>query len=303
MFKPLLAPNEDPLSFPDYFEKLKYPLLASPKYDGIRCVVKEGRCLSRTGKLLPSFQVQEMFKGLEHFDGEIIEGNPTDFDVYNRTQSHVMSEDKPGEMTFFAFDLTHPDYLDRPFHQRQEYLEKLIEIYTAPVKLVEQVFVDNYQELIAFEEKCLTEGFEGIMLRDPNARYKQGRGTFREGIIYKLKRFHQDEGVIIGFKEQMTNTNTQERSELGYAKRSQAKEGLVGAQSVGAFVVAFNDQELDIAPGAFNHAEREIIWNNQEYYLGEVLTFRHFPHGMKDKPRFPRAVGFRTTSNTAGEYD
>ena len=54
------------------------------------------------------------------------------------------------------------------------------------------------------------------MMRNPIAPYKQGRGTFREGIIYKLKRFEDSEAVIIGFVEQMTNQNVLEKDELGY---------------------------------------------------------------------------------------
>ena len=43
IFKPMLAPGEDPLSYPDYFDKLQYPLLGSPKFDGIRCIIKSNK--------------------------------------------------------------------------------------------------------------------------------------------------------------------------------------------------------------------------------------------------------------------
>ena len=51
--------------------------------------------------------------------------------------------------------------------------------------------------------------------------------------------------------------------------------------------------ELDIAPGNFNHVERKEIWTSQEEFIGKLLKFRYFNHGIKDKPRFPRAIGFR----------
>ena len=295
-FKPLLAPGEDPKSFPDYFKKLQYPLFCSPKYDGIRCIIKSGVALSRTGKMLPSLQVQDEFtiKEYMHLDGELIAGNPTDFDVYNRTQSHVMSEDKPGELTFFVFDYTANDWLLKPFYERLETTEAMIESYNvANIKLVKHEYVETYEELIAFENKCLEAGFEGVMMRNPVSHYKQGRGTFREGIIYKLKRFEDSEGTIISFQEQMTNQNTLEKDELGYAKRSYSKEGLVPADTLGRFIVEWNGQELDIAPGNFTHSERKAIWDNQDKYKGKLLKFRYFNHGIKDKPRFPRAIGFR----------
>jgi hypothetical protein len=37
------------------------------------------------------------------------------------------------------------------------------------------------------------------MLRDPVGRYKMGRGTFREGLIYKLKRFRQIDTILFSF--------------------------------------------------------------------------------------------------------
>ncbi len=295
-FKPLLAPGEDPLRYPDYFKKLQYPLLCSPKLDGIRCIIKSGVALSRTGKMLPSFQVQSEFTKIAHFDGELIEGNQTDFDVYNRTQSHVMSENKPGDLKFFVFDYTSPELLSMPFYQRLESVENVISNTTGlnNVKFLEHTYVDNLNELLEFEQKCLNEGYEGIMLRNPIAHYKQGRATFRENIIYKLKRFQDAEGVIVDFEEQMHNTNKLEKDELGYAKRSYKKEGMVPFGQVGNFVILYGGEEILVAPGSFNHDERKEIWNNKEKYKGSVLKFRYFSHGIKDKPRFPRALGLRS---------
>lgn len=292
MFKPMLSPGEDPLSFPDYFKKLQYPLLCSPKYDGIRCIVKGKSCLSRSGKLLPSYQVQDEFSMFEHFDGELIEGNATDFDVYNRTQSHVMSEDKPGNLTFYVFDYTHPDYLNKPFYERFESL--LIPAVNDQVKFVEHVLVENEEELLQYEKECLEAGFEGIMMRNPLGHYKQGRGTFREGLIYKLKRFKDDEAKITDILPMMTNNNALEKDELGYAKRSSAKAGLEESNLAGRFIVNYKGMELDIAPGSFNHEERMEMLQNKEEFIGATLKFRYFNHGIKDKPRFPRAIGLRS---------
>lgn len=292
MFKPMLAPGEDPLSFPDYFKKLQYPLLCSPKYDGIRCIIKSKKAMSRTFKILPSYQVQEEFTNYEHFDGELIEGDCTDFDVYNRTQSHVMSENKPGNLTFYVFDYTHPDYLNKPFYERLEILESIL-TPSNQVKIVSHEYIENYDELIKYEQDCLQQGFEGIMMRDPLGYYKMGRGTFREGLIYKLKRFKDSEAKILDVLPMMENHNTLETDELGYAKRSSSKANLVESNIAGKFQVLYNDDVLDVAPGSFNHADRKEILKNKEQYIGKILKFRYFLHGIKDKPRFPRALGFR----------
>jgi len=300
MFKPLLAPREDPLSYPDYFKELKYPLLCSPKLDGIRCIIKEGIVLSRTGKMIPSFQVQTDFCHLEDFDGELIVGDKTAENVFNITQSHVMSRNKPGDIKFYIFDYTQKDYLERSFEFRLNFGKRKLDMFyehasASPcnVEVLNHVLITCELDLLAYELECLLQGYEGIMLRDPNAPYKQGRGTFKEGIIYKLKRFIDDEGIIVDFEEQFHNLNEQTKDELGYAKRSSHKENLVNSGMLGKFILEFKGEIIEVAAGQFSHEERKQIWEHQEKHLGKLLKFRHFSYGVKDKPRFPRAIGFR----------
>jgi DNA ligase-1 len=249
--------------------------------------------MSRSFKAIPSLQVQEEFSKYEHFDGELIEGSPNDTMVYNRTQSHIMSEDKPGDITYFVFDYTRPDLLSSPFHVRFERL--LIAMDVTNVRFVEHTIVENEEELLKYEGEQLDAGFEGIIMRSPVGIYKQGRGTWREGIIYKLKRFRDDEGIIIGLEEGMLNQNEQKKDALGYAERSTSKEGMVRAGTLGRFIVLFQGQDIQVAPGAFDHSMRKRIWEEPDKYIGKILKFRHFTHGIKDKPRFPRAIGLRST--------
>lgn len=297
MFKPMLAAREDPLSCFTYFKNLKYPLLCSPKYDGIRCLIK-GSAMSRTFKPIPSLQVQENFCGIQDLDGELIEGISNDPNVYNRTQSYVMSENKPGNITYFVFDYTHPDWLNKTFIERLDRLPELFnekEVFPneANTLLVTHELIENHDHLLIYEEYCLKNGFEGIIMRDPLGRYKNGRSTFREGLMYKLKRFQDAEGIIIDFVEGELNKNIQERDELGYSKRTTFKAGMIPAGTLGHFIIDFNGEHIDVAPGCLTHVEKQTIWNAQSNYVGRILKFRHFTHGVKDKPRFPRAIGFR----------
>ena len=152
---------------------------------------------------------------------------------------------------------------------------------------------NNIDELLTIETSYLELGFEGLMLRNPEGRYKNGRATFNECIIYKLKRFVDSEAIIVGFVEGTTNNNTLEENELGYAKRSSSKENLVPANTLGTFIVNFNGMELNVAPGQFNYEQRQLIWDNQEDFIGKYLKFRYFAYGIKDKPRQPRAIDIR----------
>lgn len=321
-FRPMLAPSDSPMKNLEYFQKLQLPLFASPKYDGIRCVTKMRqdvianselemvgsgpfveKCLSRTLLALPSAQVQRLFSPFQDLDGEIIVGNPSDFDVYNRTQSHVMSDDKPADdIRFLVFDCADEEVQHVPFETRLDYARDQVayfkKIYpNSRVEMVEQTLCRTIDDILDYEAWALAEGYEGIMLKSPGAIYKHGRGTFKEGYIYKLKREQDDEGVIEGFVEQKTNLNHATTSEVGLLKRSTKKLLMVDANTLGNFIVRFNGELIDVAPGAATHVQRNHIWDNQAYYLGKIITFRHFAHGAKDKPRFPRFVGFKDKMN------
>lgn len=298
MFKTMLAPNNDPMKDPLFFQGLRYPLLCSPKLDGIRCLTKEGVCKSRTFIDLPNLEVQQVFSQFQGFDGELMDGNPTDFDVYNRTQSSVMSINKNAAgIKLYVFDdlLLHPETAFRfRLHTAGQRVEAM---QSDRIVFVEHKLLTNYEELLEYEEEQLELGYEGIMMRDPEGRYKYGRGTFKEGLIYKLKRFQDDEGLIVGFVEQTTNTNIQERDAFGRSKRSTSKDGLIPAGTLGKFLVQFKDMIIEVGCGNFNHKQRQEIWDRRldEFHTdeGRILKFRHFPHGAKDMPRMPRAVGFR----------
>lgn len=299
MFKPMLSPNEDPMSYPNYFSELKFPLLCSPKLDGIRCNVINGHCLSRTLKDLPSIHVQREFGHLDGLDGEIIVGSPRDEDVYNRTQSYVMSQDKPhDDFRFYAFDTNFVSLAKVPFKERLEIARDIILEHNAreenkQIMLVEHHPVHTLDELWKYEEIILQFGYEGIMMRDPEGIYKHGRGTFKQGLIYKLKRFQDDEGVLVDIIEGTNNNNTKELDERGYSKRSTAKDGLTASGIAGTYIVAFQGEYINVAPGKFSHAQRKEHLENKHAYIGELLKFRHFPRGVKEKPRFPRSTGFR----------
>lgn len=304
-FKPTLSATIDVDNDPNAISKLKFPVLASPKLDGIRAIVRNGEVVSRSLKPLPRHAVQSAFRGLEGFDGEIIVGNPTDHDVYNRTQSYVMSNDERPipDFTYFVFDYALESVKELPFVARIGNVRWEIDQCNAEgcdlhdVVVVEQRLIDSAEELLAFEEECLDAGYEGIMTRDPNGKYKHGRSTFKEGLLCKLKRFADEECVVTGFIEQMTNNNVAEKDNLGHTKRSSHAEGMVPADTLGKFLVDFKGMTLEIPCGTFNHAQRKAIWTRQEHFLGKVLKFRHFPHGAKDRPRLPRAIGWRTAED------
>lgn len=295
-YKPLLSGTIDPMKDPDVLSKLVFPLLGSPKLDGIRAVVRGGNVVSRKLLNLPRQHVQDAFKAFEHLDGEMIVGSPCAPDCYNRTQSYVMSNDvRPVEqLTFYVFDWAKEDDAHLPYWERiGKAHDSVMHTDSVDIIFVPQKLINNLEELLAFEEECLAAGYEGIMLRRADAPYKHGRSTFREHTLLKLKRFEDVEAQIVGYIEQETNTNEAVKDELGHTKRSSAKEGMVGAGTLGKFLVTYRGMELEIPCGVLKHVERKAIWDSRDTHMGKIIKVRHFPHGAKDLLRIPRCVGFR----------
>jgi DNA ligase-1 len=312
----MLSPRESPKSYPNFFKDLekRFPLLVSPKLDGIRMIVKPDEitevsidldvshtigdyvCKSREFINLPSIQVQQLFSKCYELDGEIIEGCETDKNVFNRTQSYIMSENKPSDNIMFrVFDTADEEFADIPFETRLQLAEQQVILLNDPkVTIVHHEMCHNLEELLSIEERWLSIGYEGLMIRNPEGRYKHGRGTWKEGLIYKLKRFEDIELQVLGFIEQQHNTNIDVRDNLGGAKRSTAKEGMVDAGTLGKFISMYNGELCEIALGTMKHDERQLVWNNQDKYLNKWFTCRFFPHGMKNKLRIPRYIGWRT---------
>lgn len=291
MFRPMLAAKlvGDDHIIP--FGSLRYPLLASPKLDGIRAVVINGAVYSRSMKRIPNGYIQYVYGREEYngLDGELILGEPTAKDCFRETTSAVMTQSGEPHVCFWVFD----NYLvDAPFKTRMEYAAQVPAEPEVNIMMVPHIYVHREYDILRLEEEYLRVGYEGVMLRDPAGRYKQGRSTLSEGGLLKLKRFLDGEAEIIGVLEQMHNANEAKPDERGYMKRSSHQENKVPKGKLGALSVKDlkTGVEFEIGTG-FSDADRVALWGID--LKGQVVRYRYFPTGSKDKPRFPVYDGFR----------
>jgi len=268
---------------------LRYPLLASPKLDGIRCIVWEGVAYSRNGKPLRNKFVQAWASKHHNLDGEIIVGNPTDKLCLNRTHAVMAFEGEP-DFNLFLFDCPDHDsvFRDRLFDVTVQHVEE-----DRIIPVVHEL-IPNALELAVIEGKFLTQGYEGVMLRDPNGPYKHGYSTLKEGWLMKLKRFLDGEAVVTSLEPAMENRNELLKDEMGYAKRSTHMENLHPKDMIGT-LVCHNEEwgELRVAPGTMTHDERIMLWKNPQSIVGKTIHWRSFGYGVKDRPRFARYYGIR----------
>lgn len=271
----------------------KFPLLASPKLDGIRCLRVGGQTLSRKFIAIPNKYIQLSTSNLpDGLDGELMIKGAT----FNQIQSGIMSEDGEPEFEYWVFDYVTDTSI--PYYKRMEQLGALS--LPAYCKKVLPVAVNNIEELSQLENVWLAQGFEGVMLRSFASPYKNGRSTLREHYLLKLKQFKDSEAKIIGFVEQMHNMNEAETDELGHTKRSRHQENMVPAGTLGKFIVVeigntpWKGEEFKIGTGeGLTATLRQEIWNNRDHYLNKTITYKYQPHGVKDLPRLPIWKGFR----------
>jgi DNA ligase-1 len=283
-FKPLLACEAE-------LDKIKYPVLVSPKLDGIRCTIHPTLGpVTRNLKPIANAALRARLAELPaYLDGELIAGPPNAPDAMQRTSSAVMSSSNDSSgVRFYAFDsaLNPHDVFD----ERRWLAVSAAQCFEGLVEAVDQNEAEDASELMRIEEFYVNEGFEGVMLRDPKGRYKFGRSTVREGILLKVKRFADMEGTVVGFVERQHNGNEATKDNLGRTKRSSSKEGKTGTDTLGALSleIEFHGQVIVLEVGTgFDDAERLYIWHHQDEYLGRRATFKYQPSGSKDAPRFP----------------
>lgn len=280
----------------------KFPLLASPKIDGIRATVKDGRLISRSCKLIPNAFTNSLFGRPEYegFDGELVVGSPNDKNLMQQTSSGVMTRSGTPDVTWWLFD--NRLHL-MPFKDRFTLLTREYEGITQQaealgvrthMRLVPHTLIKTFAELEMYEEHMVERGFEGVMLRLPSGPYKEGRSTLREGYLLKVKRFEDAEAEVIGVVEQMTNTNEATEDERGYTKRSTHQAGKVAAGILGALQVRDirTGVEFDVGTG-FTHEQRVNLWKGRKYLIGKIVAYKYFVVGVVDRPRFPTFVAFR----------
>lgn len=292
--KPFLACDAPPA------DQLRFPLLVSPKLDGIRATYWGGQLYSRSLKLIPNLHIQAKAKQARlpaAFDGELVVGDPWGEGVFNRTTSGVMSIQGEPSFTWWVFDYV-PD-ADKDSHMFQGRYNRLatntsaIQAFNPWIKVLEHRLVHNVEELIAAEQHCLDQGFEGLMARDPYGPYKHGRSTAKEGWLMKIKRFADAEALVIGFEEEMQNTNEATTNELGHTQRSTHAAGMVGKGRLGNLVCKTPEGVEFSLGGGFTAEQRAQLWAIRDTLIGRLAKYKHFPIGIKDKPRFPVWIGFR----------
>jgi DNA ligase-1 len=281
-----------------FFVKVPYPVLGTPKLDGIRCLVVNHRALTDKFEPLPNkwiaYSIAEFCP--EGFDGEIITLTGGKRDDFNTTQSKVMHEDgKPsfGYYVFDFYDSTMPYWIrvERLKDYDKDGIGGYKNVGFVSLLLPQPLYEES--ELRMFEEYCLREGFEGVMLRRPDSPYKCGRSTLKEFYMVKLKRFYDSEAIVVSVNERMHNGGKAFKGKIGQAKRHKFKAEQVGTGLAGSLTVKDCNPESEHFGQTFgcglrlNNEQKEVLYRQRKKFIGKVLTYKYQRSGQKELPRFP----------------
>lgn len=279
--KPLLATKAE-------LDKIRYPVLATPKLDGIRCLMVDGVAMSRSMKPIPNLFVQKELAGLHGLDGELMVNGD-----FNEVQSGIMKREGEPNFTYHVFDSF---IMSGPYDIRIREIGLLEdELNLNPrISTLLPVLANNESELLLMLEQDLEQGFEGTMIRTPKGKYKFGRSTVKEGILLKLKKFLDDEATLVEITEKMTNNNELEEDELGYAKRSSCKENLSPAGTAGSCIVNWKGVQFRVGFGpGWTDAKKQELWDNRFDEEGRIVKFSYQELSKEGVPRFGKLLGFR----------
>lgn len=260
-------------------------LVIEPKLDGTRILVhvaEDGvhfytrRGEDHIGKLpqltkeLSELPVDTWLDGelvsLSQKDGKIVCEWGTVTSVLGSKLPHIHAD----TLTYVAFDIMKMDGHDvrtLPLSDRRSLLERLLAKFEWDrVTIIPQVEASEKAHQV-----MLDLGYEGSMVKDPNARYASGKRGYGWD---KIKPTVEVEGVIIGFKP----------GEGSFT-------GLVGALIFGQF----QDGKM-VERGkcsGMDFATRQHISQNPDEYLGRVITVKHEGTTKHGNLRFPRFMRFR----------
>lgn len=226
------------------------PFYVQPKLDGIRLLVSRSGCFSRTGKQV---------SGVEHLSSGLRDGEYLDGECYasDKTFEEITSifKTNPKELEFHIFDYFDLKRPELTFEERMDCID------------VETFSVKKKSEVKAYHDMFVSQGYEGIMIRDAKSVYEVGQ---RSNYLLKHKDFQTEEYEITGAK-------------TGHGRDADAVVWVCKTQ---------DGQQFNVRPEG-TIIQREKDYKNHKKYIGKMLTVRFQNLTAIGVPRFPVGVVIR----------
>lgn len=300
---PMKAPSatltEEALRF------LDYPVLVSPKMDGLRALGAKRQLLSKTlapfrNEAMQYLAESGMFAGM---DGELVAGSPSGDDVLRRSYSAFMSSAGEPDWYYWVFDRW--DMPDTGFASRYDAAQRSVAAAAKRlgprVRVMPQYRCDSPVAVLKQEEHALAEGYEGLMVRSMFAPYVPKRCTVKSGYLLKLKRFQDGEALLLYVEEAVSNANEAKVLGDGSTRRGRSAAGRSTGNGLAGSVVGIDTKtgvEVKASTARLTAEERLELLRIADELAGEspLFTYRRFGSG-DGAPRFPVFHSLRDASD------
>lgn len=247
-------------------EGVALPCFVQPKLDGVRAFWNSygKQFWTRNGLVIDEvpYLGRELIAsrlGRYNLDGELY-AHGLSFDEINYYVQNL-SRDCP--LQYHVFDIV--NY--RSFTFRNRKLQEFFDTKAGNnpwIKKVPTILVRTREELRAFYEKCLEQGYEGIMVRPRKGGYDFGRSRK----LLKVKPVDDAEAKLVGFNKG-TGKNT---------------------DRFGSLLLETNDGIRFHCDGLTERMRDRFM---AEGICGQAVTFLHQGYTANGVPRFPRIKGER----------
>lgn len=274
---PMLAHKYEPNNGKTRRNDITFPCYVQPKLDGLRCVMymtPDGVVAqSRTGSYFETLEhicisLTPMF--MEHpeyvLDGELYTKEmPFEELAGLIKKKKVSTEDKKRllNVKYHVYDIVNGE----KYEIRKNILQHIFITLPPYLEMVPTQKVDNKEEFYVVFGEYIRDGYEGIMLRNGEGKYRE---NYRSHDLQKYKEFKEDEYTIVGYKE---------------------AEG----RDKGTIIWICNTEEgreFSVRPRGTLEYRKKLL-ENASNYLNKKLTVIYQELSEQNVPRFPVGKAIR----------
>lgn len=313
--KSMLAKNVDTIE--EGFEEVGRPASINYKYDGMRAQihVKDGEVTVFTRRLDDvTEQFPDVVEAVEEniesenciLDTEVVGYDPEDGGMipFQKLSKRIkrkydirkLKQEIPVEVR--PFDLIYLDepILKRPYSERWKKLKSIVNEEEKELRLVDYAQTSEEEKVGEMQQKSLSEGHEGIMMKNMEAEYKPGN---RVGYMVKLKPVMETlDLAIVGAKwSEGRRSDWLGRLFLGCYDEENDEYLEVGKMATGLTDEQFKEiteklkplitnedgRKVDVRPEVIVEVEYEEIQESPTYSSGYALRFPRMKQFREDK--------------------
>jgi len=318
LFRPInsmLAKKVDTIE--EGFEEVGEPAAIDYKFDGMRAQLhKKGdevqiftRRLENVTEQFPDVKtaIKNNIDSNECIvDAEIVAYKPNDGStipfqqlskrIKRKYDIQRLKEEIPVEVRPFDLIYENGSKLEEEYQDRWEHLEQIVEEEEWEIRMADHRETSDPEEVQKLQQKSLSKGHEGIMMKSLEAEYKPGN---RVGYMVKLKPVMETlDLAIIGAKwSEGRRSGWLGRLKLGCWDENEQEYLMIGRMATGLtdeqleeiteklkpLVVEEKGREVKVKPEVIIEAEYEEIQKSPNYDSGYALRFPRMKQFREDK--------------------